>query len=297
MRSLENYLVRINVPKEKLIKKSTSLNDNNDVFRNDRANLELIMEAHSRAIAFENLDVVLGKTISMSQSDVETKLVYNLRGGYCFEQNTLLLMVLKEMGFDVMPLLCRVRWNIPDSKEGDGDDEPVTAHTHLALKVKTKEESGSSLTLLADVGFAGLNSIASVNLGIGDQEQELPEGRFHVVPSKYKEYHTLELLVKNEWAPMYEWRDERAPLIEQKCSNWIACTFPKEFFTTVFFVSRVVHDERHHIHNNEYVIRRGFGGEIEVETEVIKDKARLLDLIDTVFGLKLAETDNIDRYL
>ena len=49
----------------------------------DLETLTLIMASHSRAIAFENCDIVLGKHISMSREDVEKKLVNAGRGGYC----------------------------------------------------------------------------------------------------------------------------------------------------------------------------------------------------------------------
>ena len=97
MRSLPNYLNRIGLKHAPL--------------KADLSTLALVMAAHSRAIAFENIDVVRGKTISMARDDVEKKLVDDLRGGYCWEQNTLLSMALEELGFDVVPLLCRVRWN------------------------------------------------------------------------------------------------------------------------------------------------------------------------------------------
>ena len=97
MRSLPNYLNRIGLKHAPL--------------KADLSTLALVMAAHSRAIAFENIDVVRGKTISMARGNVEKKLVDDLRGGYCWEQNTLLSMALEEIGFDVVPLLCRVRWN------------------------------------------------------------------------------------------------------------------------------------------------------------------------------------------
>ena len=99
MRSLPNYLNRI------------GLKHAAQPLKADLSTLTLVMAAHSRAIAFENIDVVRGKTISMARDDVEKKLVDDLRGGYCWEQNTLLSMALEELGFDVVPLLCRVRWN------------------------------------------------------------------------------------------------------------------------------------------------------------------------------------------
>jgi len=108
---------------------------------------------------------------------------------------------------------------------------------------------------------------------------------------------TSPLPLPAQWRPLYEWRDERAPLIDQECSNWFSCTYPKARFTSQFFTCRIVGDERHHILNDEYVVRKGHGVDEQETTERIADKTRLLELVDTVFGVTLTETEGIDRYL
>jgi len=287
MKNLNNYLSRIGLSSSQDLY-STHGDGNTVQYKTNRATLARIIEGQSRSIAFENFDVVMKKTISMTAPDVEQKLVDDLRGGYCWELNTLLKIALEDMGYDVTPLMCRVRWGKPDDT-----DEANTAYTHFALKVKTSDGS----QYLADVGFAGTNSMEPVDLDIGQESQKLPEGQFRVVPSKHKDFHVLELLVKDEWRPLYEWRDEKAPLVDQICSNWFSCTFPTARFTNQLFTCRIIGNERHHILNDSYVIRKGHGVEKEVTTEIITDKARLLELIDRVFGVKLVETDGIDRYL
>lgn len=57
---------------------------------------------------FENLDIHLGKKISVEIDAIFEKLVHNKRGGYCFELNGLMLYVLKTLGFKARPLLARV---------------------------------------------------------------------------------------------------------------------------------------------------------------------------------------------
>jgi N-hydroxyarylamine O-acetyltransferase len=223
----------------------------------------------------------------MDIDDVQKKLVHDVRGGYCFEQNTLLKAVLEEMGYSVEPLLCRVRWGKDDDSDG-----PNTSFTHLVLKVFTKDG-----IFLADVGFAGTNSIEPVKMDIGTENQELPEGRFHIVPSKHKGFFVLELLVKEEWRPLYEWRDEKAPLVDQECCNWFSCTNPKGRFTSQFFVCKIIGEERHHILNDQYVIRNGFGASSRVTTETISDKGRLVSLVSDVFGIRLEDTSGINRFL
>lgn len=253
----------------------------------DLATLAIIMASHSRAIAFENFDVVQRKPISMAPADVERKLVDEGRGGYCWEQNQLLHMALEEIGFDVKPLMCRVRWG-----KADDSAEPNTTFTHMALKVVTDEGP-----YLADVGFAGTNSMAPVALGVGAEPQALPEGTYQVVPSKHESFHVLELQIKGAWRPLYEWRDEKAPFVDMECSNFFSYAYPKARFTTQFFCTRIIGDERHHILNGDYVVRKGHGVESTVTTTKVESKAQLLALIDEVFGVKLTDADGIDRYL
>jgi len=72
-----------------------------------------LVRAHVQTIPFENLDVLLGKPIDLEPAALMQKLVHDRRGGYCFEQNTLLLEVLTALGFHVRPLSARVRWQRP----------------------------------------------------------------------------------------------------------------------------------------------------------------------------------------
>jgi len=303
MKSIDRYLSRIGLSKLVLAEQG----EDEPTFALDRDTLALIMAGQSRCIPFENIDVVLKKQISMSPADVEKKLVDDLRGGYCWEQNTLLRMALEEMGYEVTPVMCRVRWG-----KADDSVEPNTPYTHLALVVRVvstpdmeqdgDEKSKSISTtnyFLADVGFSGTNSMNPVDLGIGSEPQDLPEGRFRVVPSKHKDFHVLQLRVKNDWRPLYEWREESAPLVDQECSNWFSCTYPTARFTNQMFICRIVGDERHHILNDQYVIRKGHGVDKDVKTEQITEKKRLLCLVDEVFEIKLdgVDTEEIDHFL
>jgi N-hydroxyarylamine O-acetyltransferase len=128
--------------------------------------LTTVMASHMCSISFENMDVVQNKAISITPEAVFDKLVAQGRGGYCFETNTLLQCALLELGFAVSPVLCRVRWGKALTQE--------TGFTHLILKATDADGK----TFLADVGFAGTNSIAPVSLDVGDTPQHLPEGTF-----------------------------------------------------------------------------------------------------------------------
>ncbi|HXR44261.1 MAG TPA: arylamine N-acetyltransferase, partial [Pseudolysinimonas sp.] len=79
----------------------------------DRDAIAALLQAHMAAIPFENLDVLLGRGISLDPAAIERKLVHDRRGGYCFEQNNLLLQVLRALSYRVTPIGARVRWQIP----------------------------------------------------------------------------------------------------------------------------------------------------------------------------------------
>src|SRR3569833_2845993 len=65
---------------------------------------------HPQAIAFENLDPLLKRPVSLQPEALEGKLLRAGRGGWCFELNLLLRDVLRDLGFRVTGLAARVLW-------------------------------------------------------------------------------------------------------------------------------------------------------------------------------------------
>jgi hypothetical protein len=53
-------------------------------------NLKLLVTAHATAIAYESIDVLLGKPPSLDPKLLQSKMIFGGRGGYYFEQNMLL---------------------------------------------------------------------------------------------------------------------------------------------------------------------------------------------------------------
>lgn len=96
--------------------------------------------AHRRAIPFENLDIPLGRGIGLDPDAVFAKLVTAKRGGYCFEQNALLLPVLHALGFAARALLARV-WLGTTTV-------PPRTHTFSLATIAGQE-------WVADAGFGG----------------------------------------------------------------------------------------------------------------------------------------------
>ena len=74
----------------------------------EAATLAALHRAHVAAIPFENLDVILGRGISVALPDVQRKLVEARRGGYCYEHGLLFAAVATRLGFTAKRLLARV---------------------------------------------------------------------------------------------------------------------------------------------------------------------------------------------
>jgi N-hydroxyarylamine O-acetyltransferase len=195
-----------------------------DLVADDLSTLQRLMAAQSRMIPFENLNVVVGQTVSMAPADVERKLVGSMRGGYCFEVNTLLRLALLSLGFArVEPTLCRVRWNKPPDE--------IIAPSHVFLRVWCSDGK----RYLADVGFSGVNVPAPVAL---DTEEPQQLGQLRVVPfHKAGCTASLERLdSQGVWRSCYVFDPDfdTVPADMELC-NWGACTLPTARFTKELF--------------------------------------------------------------
>jgi N-hydroxyarylamine O-acetyltransferase len=100
------------------------------------AALIALTRAHVEAIAFENVDVVLGRHQGIGLDVVAAKLVGRQRGGYCYEQAGLFAAVAERLGYELQRTVARVQ---------PGKDGP---YTHMALLVTVE-----GTRYLVDVGF------------------------------------------------------------------------------------------------------------------------------------------------
>ncbi|MGH3739544.1 MAG: arylamine N-acetyltransferase family protein [Micromonosporaceae bacterium] len=121
----------------------------------DLATLRAVHRAWLGAVPYENLDIQLGRPISLHPADLVDKLVTRGRGGYCYEMNGTLGLLLEAIGFPVT----RVRGGVDRETEGD-----TAWYNHLALLVEV--EGG---TWIADAGL-GDGSLEPLPLRPGDYQ-------------------------------------------------------------------------------------------------------------------------------
>lgn len=238
----------------------------------DLENLAAIQLAHMRAISFENLDVVCKKAISMEVEDVCAKLLDAGRGGYCFEQNTLLLAALRAVGFTAKPVLARVLWNRPPGY--------ATPFTHMSVIVSIGTDE-----YLVDVGFGGLSSLVPVLIHADCQETTSCDGTFRVAYNHAEvDSLTLQWQLQDTWVDLYKFQNTEALLCDMMVANWWSCTWPGARWTTCMFVARIIGRERHHFLNDEYCAR---GVDGVAKRRKVSCPQEIMELLTSVFGLSL----------
>ncbi len=73
--------------------------------------LNTILFAFAHTIPFENLDVIVNNTNTITMENLQNKILSRSRGGLCYELNTLFYYFLKDCGYDVQLALGTVYKN------------------------------------------------------------------------------------------------------------------------------------------------------------------------------------------
>lgn len=228
--------------------------------------LNAIVNAHVQAIPFENLDVLLGRGIALDPAALEKKLVHARRGGYCFEQNSLLLHVLGALGFEVRPLSARVRYQRPR------DFTP--ARTHVFVRVELEE------SWVVDVGVGAMSVTGALRLA-----EEGPQTTPHETRRLLREngliYH--QVLFGEEWQDVCEFTLEEMPLIDREVANWYTSAHPGSHFKNRLLVARALPGgARVGLLNRELTVRQRDG---RAERRVLTSPDELLEVLEAHFGL------------
>ncbi|MEO6419127.1 MAG: arylamine N-acetyltransferase [Polyangiaceae bacterium] len=228
--------------------------------------LNAIVRLHVQTIPFENLDVLLGRPIDLEPGALERKLIHDRRGGYCFEQNSLLLYVLTELGFDVHPLSARVRYQRPR--------DYTPARTHLFVRVELGE------SWLADVGVGAMSVTAALRLE-DTQVQTTPHEPRRLLRENGLIYHQVQLA--DEWHDVCELTLEEMPLIDRVVANWYTSAHPASHFKNRLLVARALPDGgRLGLLNRELTVR---GRDGHAERRTVASPAELLDVLAEHFDL------------
>jgi N-hydroxyarylamine O-acetyltransferase len=235
------------------------------VSRPDVATLRVLHRSHVCTIPFENLDVQMGLPISLDLGTLQAKLVARRRGGYCFEQNTLFLHVLRALGYDVVPCEARVRHGA----------QRVLPRTHMLLIV-----SVDGRRWLCDVGFGGTGLLEPAPLD-GEVVEQFA-WTYRVV--REDALYVLQWLGPEGWQDLYAFEPvERYP-VDFEMGNWFTSTWPQSKFVLTLTAQRSTPDVRYILRNFDYSELHGH----RVEARTIT-RAELVPLLRTTFDLDVPE--------
>ena len=227
-----------------------------------------VMHAHAQAVPFENLDVLLGRGIELSPEALHRKLIEERRGGYCFEQNGLLLLVLDGIGFAVTPLSARVRYQRPR--------DYTPARTHLFLRVEIE-----GAPWIADVGVGGLSLTSAIRLDQEGEQETRHEPR-RIIREQGRFFHQVRF--GDEWHDVLEFTGEEMPLIDRELANWFTSTHPQSHFKNRLIAARALPDgARLTLLNRELTMRSRSG---EARTRQLADPAELVSVLAEEFSLR-----------
>jgi N-hydroxyarylamine O-acetyltransferase len=239
----------------------------------DRDTLEALHRLHPQAIAFENLDPLLGVPVRLDAATLEAKLVRSGRGGYCYEHNLLFMYVLKALGFSVRGLGARVLWGAPEGA--------VPARAHMLLCVDL-----AGTRYVADVGFGGTTPTAPLRLDSAAAQPTAHEPfRLASAGDEFVLQAAIgQSAIGQSWQSLYRFDLQEQFQADYEIVNWYQCTNPNSYFTSNLMAARPAPGRRYALRNSELAVHHLNG---PTERRVLRNAAELRDTLSGTFGLAL----------
>lgn len=226
--------------------------------------LRAVHLAHATRIPFENLDIQLGRPIRIDLESIQAKLIGARRGGYCFEQNTLLAVVLEQLGFSITRLAARVRFR----------STRVLPRTHMLLAV-----GAGGTQWLADVGFGSGGLLEPIPL-FADRPQRQHAWRYRL--SREGDLWVLQTAAGELWEDLYVFTLEPQLPIDYELANYYVSTHTDSRFVQTLAVQRSTTETRYQLRNRELTIVHGQ----DVTVEAVDGDEALLAVLAETFGLE-----------
>jgi len=232
--------------------------------------LRLLQLRHTGAFAFENLTTLSGEPVLIDLPSIEQKVLFDGRGGYCYELNNLFLALLQELGFDARGITGRVVMGQPEGA--------WTARTHR-LSLVTLD----GVRYITDVGFGGMVPTAPLILDT-DAEQLTPHEPYRI--ERHEDGYTLRANVGGEWRPMYIFDLQRQEDTDYTVGNWYVSTHPESSFARQLMVARTGDGWRRTLNNGSFAIHR-IGR--ESERRQVADVDELVGVLQDEFAIRVPE--------
>lgn len=235
--------------------------------------LTSLHRAHMLSVPFENLDIPLGREITLSRASFYDKIVRRRRGGFCYELNGLFGWLLGQLGFRVALLSGRVY---------DGD-RPGPEFDHVVLLIEMEDR------MIADVGF-GDSFIEPIPLDTTEQSQR---GVSYRLTGPDAEQVLEQRQPGGEWEPRYTFSLTPRRLEEFAAMCHHQQTSPDSVFTRKSVCSLATPEGRITLSNGRLIVTAGGRRD---EREVTNEK-EYRALLKTRFGIELEQDADVSRLI
>ncbi|WP_280497568.1 arylamine N-acetyltransferase family protein [Nocardia asiatica] len=239
--------------------------------------LHELVRAHTTAIPFENLEIILGRSVPLDLPSLQDKLVRHRRGGYCYENVGLFAAALERLGFGVTGLHGRVSM---------GAGTALRPATHALLRVTTAEDDR---VWLADVGF-GAGPLAPFELSAATGEFSAGEWKFRLESTRGEldsELWVLHQFGRDGWVDRHSFTLTPQYRIDYAVGNHFVSTSPRSPFTTRPYAQRFRPDVHHVLDGVTLITEYPDGTSDTRELE----PAELPKILAEVFDIELADAD------
>ncbi len=231
---------------------------------------------HPATIPYENLDPLMGAPVRLDLANLQQKLIFDRRGGYCFEHNTLFRAMLLDLDFEVKTHGARVLWGTPP------DVEPPLRHMVLTVDI-------AGVSYLCDVGFGGQTATAPLRMR-REAEQQTPHETYRLL--EVDGTWTVEVEIDAVWRPLYSFElserdDEELQVLNSKSAS-------SGFFTDNLLVARSEKGRRLAIWNTRFNTHT-MGGPSEARE--LGSVAELREALSGPMGITLPADERLDAAL
>ena len=227
----------------------------------DGETLQALHRAHVESIPFENLDILLGRGISLELETIQEKMIHSQRGGYCFEHDLLFGALLERLGFTVTRLAARVDPGRPGPR------------THMNLLVEAGGERW-----LADVGF-GTGLLEAVRLSDGSVSRQ-SRWTYGLALQEDSSW-LLRSLAGGEWSDEYAFTLDPQLPIDYVVHNHFTSTHPRSPFVNQLVALRKTSEGQYTLRGRQLVVSEH--SQTPERREIADDD--LANILEWVFGI------------
>jgi len=200
-----------------------------------------LVRRHVATFAFSSVGPRLGDPLPLEPDAIFDRIVVRRRGGYCFEQNGLMFVVLEQLGLDPRLVLGRVLLS--------GNPHPGLTHRISVVEL----DAGPHVV---DVGFGARGPHLPVPLG-GDVVGSTWR-RFRVVELRPGHW-TMQTAADDGWLSLYRFELHEYGASDCEVGHFYSHRHPAATFVRTLVASRILDDEVRSLAGRDYRVLRADG--------------------------------------